>query len=247
MKKLVNGILGLFNLEVSRKKKKTASSYGRNQRMTGGFERWKQLGIPLNTVIDVGAAAGTWSLSARKYWPEASFVLFEPLAERKQELEELTRTHPGFHFVPNAAGPGPGEIRFVISDDLDGSGIASQGQAEANIRTVNVVSIADEVKRLGLKGPYLVKLDTHGYEVPILEGCVPIADQISLFIIECYGFQIADGSLLFWELCRHMDALGFRLFDVVDVMNRPRDGAFWQCDAFFIKKNNPLFTYNHYR
>ncbi|RYE45276.1 MAG: hypothetical protein EOP48_22205 [Sphingobacteriales bacterium] len=67
-------------------------------------------------------------------------------------------------------------------------------------------------------------------------------NQVSCFIIECYGFQIAEKSLLFWEMCRYMDELGFRLFDIVDVMNRPKDGAFWQCDAFFLRKENPVWS-----
>jgi hypothetical protein len=112
---------------------------------------------------------------------------------------------------------------------------------------VQVIRLDDAVKEGGLTGPFLVKLDTHGFEVPILEGCSGIVDQVSLFIIECYGFQIADNSLLFWEMCQYMDCLGFRLFDIVDIMHRPKDGSFWQCDAFFIRKENDLFKDNKYR
>jgi hypothetical protein len=47
-------------------------------------------------------------------------------------------------------------------------------------------------------------------------------------------------------MCQYMDNLGYRLFDIVDIMNRPTDKAFWQCDAFFIKKDNPVFQTNTY-
>src|SRR5690606_1041292 len=103
------------------------------------------------------------------------------------------------------------------------------------------------VQRLGLKGPFLVKLDTHGFEMPILEGCSEILPDVELFIIECYGFHITGSSLLFWEMCHEMDKLGFALFDIVDVMHRPKDGAFWQCDAFVIRKSNALFSDNRYK
>jgi FkbM family methyltransferase len=245
VKKIVNMLLGVAGVELKRIQPKV--SFTGNQQMRKGLHRWKQLNIPVNTVVDVGAAAGTWTLSAKEFWPDASFVLFEPLEERKEELEEVVKKHPRFHFVPFAAGEKKGSVEFVISDDLDGSGIASRDTPLSNIRKMQVRSIPEILQELNLEGPYVVKLDTHGFEVPIIKGCLPFLDRINLFIIECYGFQITDNSLLAWEMCQYMDELGFRLVDVVDVMNRPRDGAFWQCDMFFMRKDDPLFNYNQYK
>ena len=135
---------------------------------------------------------------------------------------------------------------FRIAPDLDGSGISSGSVSDGKNRKVAVRRIDNEIKTLDLVGPFIVKFDTHGYEVPILEGCAGILSDVELFIIECYGFRIAERSLLFWEMCQEMDRLGFALFDLVDVMRRPKDGAFWQCDAFFIRKDNLLFADNRY-
>ena len=234
----------MFNLEV--KKKNSPGPLHQNPQMIKGLRRFKKLNLPVNTVIDIGAAAGKWSLAAREIWPDTSYLLFEPLAERKKELEGLTKAYPNFHFVPRAAGKESGSIKFVVTDDLDGSGVASGDQLKSNVRSVEVSSIAEEIKKFGLNGPYLVKLDTHGFEVPILEGCTELLDQISVFIIESYGFRIAKNSLLFWEMCAYMDKIGFALFDIVDIMHRQKDGAFWQCDAFFIRKENPLFKDTNY-
>lgn len=247
MKRFIKSILGLFDLEIKRKKRRTFSSPYRNRQMIGGLERVKHLAMTFNTVVDVGAATGSWTLLASPKWPQASFLLFEPLTERKDELEALVKDRPDFYFVPYAAGRSDGNIEFSISDDLDGSGVASAIHSQQHIRSVNVTSISNQVKKLKLEGPYLIKLDTHGFEIPIVEGCLPILDQISLFIIECYGFQIADNSLLFWEMCQYMEGLGFRLYDIVDVMNRSTDGAFWQCDAFFIKNDNSIFQHKNFR
>jgi len=214
--------------------------------MAGGLKRFRNLGFPVRTIVDVGAAAGSWSLMAEQIWPECTFVLFEPLEERKEHLQSLAQEKSNFLFVPCAAGSDESFVNFRIAPALDGSGIASGTTLGGEIRKVAVRRIDNEINRLGLAGPYIVKLDTHGYEVPILEGCAGIIPNVELFIIECYGFRIADGSLLFWEMCREMDRLGFALFDLVDVMHRPKDGAFWQCDAFFIRKGNPLFNDNRY-
>ena len=169
---------------------------------------------------------------------------FEPLEERKTALENLISANTNFQYIPIAAGKDPSQIKFYISADLEGSGVAKD--TDQITRVVSLTSVIMEIKRLKLHGPFIVKLDTHGYEVPILEGCKDIIEHVSLFIIECYGFRIAKHSLLFWEVCRHMDTLGFRLIDIVDVMRRPKDGIFWQCDAFFAPKTHDTFKSTSY-
>lgn len=215
--------------------------------MAMGFQRFTTLDLPISSVIDVGAAAGTWSIKALNIWPNASYLLLEPLQERKLVLESLVKNHPKFRFMPFAAGNRKSNIDFIITDDLDGSGVASSGSDRSLVRSVEVIRLDDAVREHNLQGPFVVKLDTHGFEVPIIEGCNGFLNDVSLFIIECYGFRIADNSLLFWEMCQYMDRLGFRLFDIVDIMYRPKDGAFWQCDAFFIPRTNQIFKYNSYR
>ncbi len=146
-----------------------------------------------------------------------------------------------------AAGKEESEVDFHITDDLDGSGIANGIGLPGNVRKVKLTSIDNEVAAKRLKPPFGIKLDTHGFEVPILEGAEKTLRDTVFVIIECYGFKIASGSLLFWEMCQYMSRRGFRLFDVVDTMRRPADRAFWQCDACFIRDNQPLFANNRYQ
>src|SRR4051812_48991953 len=55
------------------------------------------------TWIDVGASDGSWSVAARRHFPRAKFVLFEPLAERQAALNRLEQRF-GFEIVSAAAG-----------------------------------------------------------------------------------------------------------------------------------------------
>lgn len=245
IKQIIKSFLGSVGLEVRYKQKKSKYGFHFNIEMDKGLARFNSLGLPVKTIVDIGAAQGSWSLLAERYWTNQAYLLFEPLEERQKELSDIAKSRLNFHITAAAAGRESGTIYLSVSDDLDGSGVTSD-PSHLKTRSVNVVSIDNEVARLGLQGPYVIKLDTHGFEIPILEGCASILDQVSLFIIECYGFKIADNSLLFSEMCAYMDGLGFRLFDLVDVMNRPKDGAFWQCDAFFLKKNHTLYSDNKY-
>jgi FkbM family methyltransferase len=239
VKKILNSFLGSFGL-VLIKKPAAIQDGSTSIGMLSGLKRIKDQCIDVKTIIDVGAAIGSWSLSAKTFWPNSNFVLFEPLQERRDILKNLKANNVNFHVIYSAAGNKSGTTKFNVANDLDGSGVAQESDIKARI--VDLTSIDIELKKLKLTGPYIIKLDTHGYEVPILEGCTNILKETKLIVIECYGFQIADHSLLFWEMCGHLDMLGFRLVDIVDIMNRPKDGAFWQCDAFFIKKENEIFN-----
>lgn len=214
--------------------------------MEGGLYRSCQIRrISPGTIIDVGAAEGKWSLLAKKYWEKSNFVLFEPLEERKSVLEDICNLNPSFYFINKGAGESKGTTDFYVTNDLDGSGI-SDNNSNTIRRTINLTSIDEEVRNLNLEGPYIIKLDTHGYEVPILEGSKQVLQNTHLLIIECYGFKLSKKSLLFWEMCEYLKGKGFRLIDIVDISLRKKDGAFWQCDAFFIPDNSEIFLSNTY-
>ena len=219
-----------------------------NHGMTEGLMRMKHLQLNPATIIDVGAAAGTWTEKTASIWPDAQFLLFEPLEERSEDLQNLRERLKDKIFLSfTAAGREESEVNFQVSEDLDGSGIATDNLPSVSRRVVKITSVDAQVKANKLSSPYAIKLDTHGYEIPIIEGAEETLKNTLFIIIEVYGFYIAPGSLLFWEMCQYMGRRGFRLIDIVDIGRRPRDHAFWQCDAFFIKNDNPLFLSNTYR
>ena len=94
--------------------------------------------------------------------------------------------------------------------------------------------------------PYLIKLDTHGFEVPILEGAAAALGQTNLIFIEVYNFQLTERSFRFHEMCAYMEQRGFRCTDVFDVMRRPKDQTLWQMDMVFMPANSAQFADNQY-
>lgn len=255
MKKLIHGFFGIFGLEVRRKLQTTApvrtgvtKAPAPDSMMAGMLRAKTNWKINPGSVIDLGAAAGTWTEKAAAVWAESSFILFEPLEERKAELVQLAKSNARIRPVFAAAGNQSGKVLFAVSDDLDGSGVVdSRGQQNAKTREVELTTIDDQVKRLQLSGPFVIKFDTHGFELPILEGAIQTLKKTDLVIMECYGFRLTENSLLLHEMCQHMSTLGFDLADVVDIMRRPDDQLFWQCDAFFLRNDHPAFTRKTYR
>lgn len=203
-------------------------------------------GLEVGTVLDVGASDGSWSLKARPCWPQARYHLVEAFSHWRETLEALCAAEPAFSHVIAAAGAGNGEIWFTNDPEAPYGGEVCRQPGEG-CWSVPQVSLAAEVARLALPGPYLIKLDTHGFERSILEGAGPILDQTSLVVIETYVFHINPDAMLFHEMCAYMAERGFRVIDMAEPLWREHDQALWQVDLFFVRADRPEFRHSGYR
>jgi len=212
--------------------------------MQGALSRVQEHGFEVRTVIDVGASNGKWAKMAHELLPASRVLAFEPLVEQRQTLEELKSSVSWFDYVQAVAGEEPGEVSFFVSGDLDGSGVSEEAGQDS--RNVPVTTIDSEVQQRGLPGPYLIKLDTHGFELPILSGAAQTLEQASVVIIEVYNFKLNHPCLRFPEMCQHMESLGFRSYDMADPLLRAKDQALWQLDLFFARKDAAIFAHAKY-
>ncbi|QMU60297.1 MAG: FkbM family methyltransferase [Gammaproteobacteria bacterium] len=194
----------------------------------------------INSVIDIGASNGSWSLSLKNHLPNCKYLLIEAQEFHKKALHKTCEIHENFQYILAAAGKSKGKIYFNAEDPLGGQ--ASYTPYESHNIEVDVTSIDSEVQSKNLKGPFLLKFDTHGFEVPILEGANKTLEQTEVIVMECYNFNIAPECLLFYEMCAYLNEIGFRCVDLVDPLHRPIDNAFWQMDLIFIKNDSTVFS-----
>lgn len=206
----------------------------------GALGRIAGRGLEIGTVLDVGASDGCWSLRAKPHWPNARFHLVEAFDHWHGDLGSLCRREPGFSYVAAAAGATEGEAYFSNDPAAPYGGRAGDDPIEGGW-IVPQVSLAGEVKRLDLPGPFLIKLDTHGFEWRILEGAAPLFPDTALFVIESYIFRLFDGAPLIGELIAFMESHGFRPIDLSDPLWRPLDNALWQIDLYFVRADRPEF------
>lgn len=213
--------------------------------MEGAFRALTRRGHAFKTAIDIGASNGSWSASLMRHFPACRYLLVEAQPVHEPALRAFCSRHPNAQFVLAAAGDKPGEIYFDAADPLGGQA-AYAPHSSADIR-VPVVTMDAELKARNLPGPYLLKFDTHGFEVPILEGAAATLEGTEVIIMECYNFRIAPEALTFDEMCRYLGERGFRCIDLVDPMHRPYDDCFWQMDLVFVRAGRPEFNYPRYR
>jgi FkbM family methyltransferase len=208
------------------------------------LRRIARRGLDVATVIDVGASNGSWSADVMTIFPLAQYLLIEAQDAHLPALQDFVKKHPNSNFVLKAAGS---ELGFIYFDADTLFGGQAHRNPEPGFISIPVTTVDHEIATRGCSGPYLLKLDVHGYEIPILKGATQVLSHASLVVIECYNFLIAEESLLFYDMCRHMHALGFRVIDISEPLWRLRDGAFWQIDFFFVPSSRPEFQFNTYR
>jgi FkbM family methyltransferase len=202
--------------------------------------------VAVETVIDVGASDGRWSARVMKRYPAAKYLLVEAQeAAHGEGLRRFRAAHTNVDYVLAAAGDRDGEIYFDTSMPFGGQ--ASTTPYPENNLVVPMVRLDTLVQQRGLPGPFLVKLDTHGFEVPILEGARETLTRTAMLVIEAYNFTLCPGCLRFPELCAFLEARGFRCADLLEPMHRPGDGALWQMDLVFLPATHPIFKSNQYR
>lgn len=213
--------------------------------MEGAIQAISKRPHSFKTVVDVGASNGCWTVSCRQYFPHCQYLLFEAQPVHEPALRQLQQNHQNVQYVLKAAGESAGDLFFNAEDPFGGQA-SYQPYAAHNLR-VPVTTVDEEIKARQCPGPYLVKLDTHGFEVPILKGAARTIEQTEVIVMECYNYRIAPECLLFPEMCQYLAKSGFRCVDLVDPLYRPYDNSFWQMDLVFIKDDRAEFAYSAYK
>lgn len=213
--------------------------------MSSAIERIKGHGITINSIIDIGASNGKWSVKAMSVFPNAKVLAVEPLAERAADLARLNKAHKNFDYVNCVAGnEDGGEVSFSVTEDLDGSTVNGNCGSPRTVPMRTIDAVLSEKKMVG---PYLLKFDTHGFEIPILQGCRDALMNTNIVVMEVYNFEITTDAKRYPEMCTHMEGLGFRCYDLAAPMRRHYDKSFWQMDLFFCRSDSKIFSYPYYK
>jgi FkbM family methyltransferase len=206
---------------------------------TDFFEHVKRLGFEPRTVIDIGIADGTPAIY--KAYPKAKYYLVEPLEEFKPVLERLKLKLDAEVFHA-AAGRSNGETEFHVHDDLSGSSLFLQAEGErldGTRRRVPLIRL-DSILPPTISRPSLVKIDTQGAELAILEGLGSRIDDIDMYIIETSLLALRLEAPIFADVVSYFDQQGFSVYDILEGHVRFLDQALAQVDLVFVKKDSPL-------
>jgi FkbM family methyltransferase len=239
LRKFGKNVLAKFGYRVSR-----ISGLPPDNSMEFGISTLRRLGFTPCTVLDVGASDGRWSEIAIGFFPDAHYVLFEHQVCHSDGLSRFQERHrERVTIVTKAVGRKSGFSYFDASDPFGG---ALRNAAGDRVIEVGVTSLDETVADLKSQSPYLIKLDTHGYERSILDGSGATLQKACALVIEAYNYKLTDECMLFWELCSYLQQLNFRPVAIADTMRRRYDQTLWQMDLFFVSASWPGFSHVTY-
>lgn len=203
--------------------------------------------VPVASVLDVGASDGAWSAECMHAYPDAQYHLIEAQESfHGSALKAFCGRHAKASCVFAAAGPDVGTAYFDAHDPFGGLASSSPSAEGANL-TLPMTTLDAEVQAKMLPSPHLVKLDTHGYEVPILEGAATTLADTNVVVVEMYNFDIAPACKRFPAMIQWLEGAGFLPFDLVQIRRRPADHCLWQFDLICLRNTARCFSENTYR
>ncbi len=201
------------------------------------MKRLRAGGYAPNFVADVGASTGIWSKTVRLVFPDARYLLFEPLyGEYVVRYPYLRTAAPVGEVVPVALGDRDGEVDFLALDNLYGSSAlppaGGHGARTVRVRMATLDGVATE---RGVRGRGVLKLDVQGAEHLVLAGAKAFIGQVDVLVVELSLAQLAEGALGFREMHDLIAGLGFTYHDDVGEWRDPADGTLLQKDCVFVR------------
>ncbi|AWN17517.1 Methyltransferase FkbM [Salinisphaera sp. LB1] len=191
--------------------------------------------------MDVGANRGQFALAARRCFPNARIVSFEPLSGPAAVYQAVFDEDRRARLVIAALGPEPGEAEIHRSARDDSSSLlpitAAQdalfpGTAEAGTETIRVARLAEHLSAEAIGTPALLKLDVQGFELQALAGCEDLLERFTWVYVECSFIELYVGQAFADEVIAWLRERGFQLCGVYH-MAYDGDGRAVQADFLF--------------
>lgn len=213
------------------------------------LEQARSVGLSPRTVIDVGAAYGSFTRLCHGVFPDAHYLLIEPLDEYRPLLEQVTHSIPSSRYrLAAACARNGGQLEINVHPDLVGSSLYREVETGTGVngvpRSVRAVTVDAVVHEAEASGPFLLKLDVQGAELDALKGAEQILEECEFVVLEVSFFKFFEDGPECADTIGYMKQRGFVPYDIVGLQYRPLDGALSQADIAFVKEHG-LFRRQH--
>jgi FkbM family methyltransferase len=204
----------------------------------------------IDTVIDVGANDGAYGRFLREGGYAGEIISFEPLAEPHRALIDAAAQDKRWHVArPMALGAEDREIEINVSGNRTSSSILPMNETHIKgaplSRYVGVERVA--LRRLdGQYHPFIeaggrlfLKVDTQGFEMPVLEGAEALMSKIKGIQVELSLIPLYEEQVLYREMIDWMSARGYELWNVIPGFTDSSNGRMLQMDGVFFLRDDP--------
>jgi methyltransferase, FkbM family len=241
--KVVNAVLEHAGLRLSRVPKIDRLTH------PGFLAQLRALGLRPGTVFDVGAAYGEWSRACSAEFPDARFILVEPLEEFAAALEKVAAQLSRSSVIKLAGAASGGTAELHVHRDLVGSSLlreAEGGATDGAPRVVGTTTIDELAIQAEAEGPFWIKLDVQGAELDVLSGARRTLETTDMVLMEVSLLPFFFGGPVLHDVVAYMRDAGFVVYDILGPTYRPLDEALGQVDIAFVPVDSEVRSDHRY-
>jgi len=203
------------------------------------MRRLQGQGYQPDFVIDVGASHGIWSFTVSQLFPEARYLLIDPLTS---QYEQFARDYfigniPMAELLEVAVSNEEGRLNLQVSADFNCSSLLNPADLrdyqplEVVVTTIDRIAVERQISGRGI-----LKIDVQYAEHLVLDGAKEFIAQVDLIIAELSVIRYDEESLVISEMIHWLYQLGFRYYDETGEWRSPIDGTLLQKEIVFIRQ-----------
>ena len=196
-------------------------------------------------IIDVGCGYGEWTQKTIKYFDKSFYYLFDANEDNEKKLSLLASQNKNIKF----------NICLLTDDNENyeffkmGYGSSIFKENTSNKREIKKLKskklselLPDEIKTTHNN---LIKLDTQGSELIILNGLNEFIKSFEIIILETSIHEYNKDAPLFNEVINYMKNKQYRLYDIFDMKRLGKENSFLlQFDCVFVRNDSNLLKVN---
>ena len=198
----------------------------------------KKYNFSPKSILDLGAYHGSWSLSALEIFPEANYMLIEPISYI--QLENICKINPNFKYKNVLLFDDEREVDWYERRNTGDSIFKELTGHFENCIPVKKQTI--NLDKLFVNDKFdLIKIDCQGSEISILKGGLNLIKNTEFIILEIpfcgqWNYKVPN----FLEHIKFMDEKNFIPFDILE--EHYLDSVLIQVDFIFINKNSDILN-----
>jgi FkbM family methyltransferase len=199
------------------------------------IDDYKQKNI--NVIYDIGAHQGDWATEIHSLMPNAHFILFEANPQHEKKLAQLG--HRFFNTV--LTKPGIQEVEFFVPSGAQSTSTGASYLKEitphyehVKVTVLKATTLDELLSTYSLPQPDLIKIDTQGSELDIIEGGRKIFSGAKWILMELPLIEYNEGAPDFSLYIATLDELGFAPVEVAEIHHYGRIA--FQIDLLFLNK-----------
>ena len=199
----------------------------------------------IDTVLDVGANIGQFANAIRQAGFKGRIISFEPQSEAHAKLVAFAAKDKNWTVVARCAvGSAAGQTEINLSKNSVSSSILdieklhtsnAPGSNYSGKEKVDVITL-DQCAIVPKNGNVFLKVDTQGFEKPVLDGAKSLLDRIVGVQLETSLTELYKGQTSFIDLVTFMDGRGFDIWSIHRGFDQRETGQLFQADITFNRR-----------